>query len=113
MVSAAPLRVVFFGTPEFAVPSLHALLASPHQVVGVVTQPDRPRGRGQKVSDAPVKRIALEAGLLVLQPDRLADAAFLDQLAGLGADVGVVAAYGKILSERVLSVPPRGLVNVH
>jgi methionyl-tRNA formyltransferase len=113
MVAAGPLRVVFFGTPGFAVPTLEALLRSRHQVVGVVTQPDRPRGRGQKVSDAPVKQVAVAAGLPVLQPDRLADAAFLDQFAALGADIGVVAAYGKILSERVLGVPRLGMVNVH
>ena len=65
------LRIVFFGTPAFAVPTLSALLASPHHVVGVVTQPDRPRGRGQRVSDAPVKALAVERGLPVLQPERL------------------------------------------
>ena len=113
MVAAVPLRVVFFGTPGFAVPTLEALLKSRHQVIGVVTQPDRPRGRGQKLSDAPVKRVAVEAGLPVLQPDRLGDAAFLDQFVSLGADLGVVAAYGKILSERILGVPRLGMVNVH
>jgi methionyl-tRNA formyltransferase len=113
MVAARPLRVVFFGTPGFAVPTLEALLRSGHQVVGVITQPDRPRGRGQKLSDAPVKQVAVAAGLPVLQPDRLADAAFLDQFVELGADLGVVAAYGKILTERVLGVPRLGVVNVH
>ena len=113
MVAAGPLRVVFFGTPGFAVPTLEALLRSRHQVVGAVTQPDRPRGRGHKVSDAPVKQVAVAAGLPVLQPDRLADAAFLDQFVALRADIGVVAAYGKILSERVLAVPRLGMVNVH
>ena len=73
MVSA--LRVVFFGTPRFAVPTLEALLASRHQVAGVVTQPDRPRGRGQKVTAAPVKALAAERGLPVLQPATLRDAA--------------------------------------
>jgi methionyl-tRNA formyltransferase len=113
MVAAGPLRVVFFGTPRFAVPTLEALLRSRHQVVGAITQPDRPRGRGHKLSDAPVKQVAVAAGLPVLQPDRLADAAFLDQFVALGADIGVVAAYGKILSERVLGVPRLGMVNVH
>ena len=107
------LKVVFFGTPTFAVPTLHALLSSSHHVVGVVTQPDKPRGRGQKASDAPVKARARDAGLVVLQPPTLKDPAFVSDLANLGADIGVVAAYGKILTEAVLAVPPRGMVNVH
>jgi methionyl-tRNA formyltransferase len=113
MVTAAPLRVVFFGTPDFAVPTLDALLASRHTVVAVVTQPDKPRGRGHKTSDAPVKARALAAGIPVLQPDRLKDPAFLDSLTALGADLGVVAAYGKILTDAVLAVPRLGLINVH
>jgi methionyl-tRNA formyltransferase len=113
MVSAAPLRVVFFGTPEFAVPTLDALLASRHTVAAVVTQPDRPRGRGQKVSHAPVKARALDRGLPLLQPDRLKDQSFLDAVAALGADLGVVAAYGRILTDPVLAAPRMGLVNVH
>jgi methionyl-tRNA formyltransferase len=109
-----PLRIVFFGTPAFAVPSLDALLsAAPHIVVGVVTQPDRPRGRGQKISDAPVKARALAAGLPLLQPERLKDPAFLEQLAGLHADLGVVAAYGRILTDDVLAMPCLGMINVH
>src|SRR5436309_548417 len=108
------LRIVFFGTPEFAVPALDALLAaSPHAVVGVVTQPDRPRGRGHQVSDAPVKARARATGLPVLQPERLKDQAFLDSLAALRADLGVVAAYGKILTDTVLTTPRLGLINVH
>jgi len=113
MVDGAPLRIVFFGTPAFAVPTLDALLGSRHQVVGVVSQPDRPRGRGHKPSDAPVKARAIGAGLPVLQPDRLKDPAFLAALAALESDVGVVAAYGRILPDAVLAAPPRGLLNVH
>jgi len=113
MVAGRALRIVFFGTPEFAVPTLDALLRSRHQLAGVVTQPDRPRGRGQRVSVSPVKQRALDAGLPILQPDRLRDDAFLDSLAALGADLGVVAAYGKILTDRVLAMPPLGLINVH
>jgi methionyl-tRNA formyltransferase len=113
MVAAAPLRVVFLGTPEFAVPTLEKLLASRHEVAGVVTQPDRPRGRGQKTSDAPVKARALAAGLPVLQPQTLKDPAFMEAFVALRADIGVVAAYGKILSDAVLAVPPMGMVNVH
>jgi methionyl-tRNA formyltransferase len=113
MVSGRPLAVVFFGTPAFAVPTLEALLASRHHVVGVVTQPDRPRGRGHKTSDSPVKARALAAGLPVLQPDTLKDPGFGEQLGALQADIGVVAAYGKILPEAVLGIPRLGMVNVH
>ncbi|MGE3276201.1 MAG: methionyl-tRNA formyltransferase [Vicinamibacterales bacterium] len=111
--SRAPLRIVFFGTPAFAVPSLEALLRSHHEVVAVVTQPDRPRGRGQRVSDAPVKAAAVAAGLPVLQPDRLGRDQFEAPFAALGADLGVVAAYGKILPEWLLQAPRLGMINVH
>jgi methionyl-tRNA formyltransferase len=107
------VKIVFFGTPAFAVPSLDALLRSPHTVVGVVTQPDRPRGRGQKLSDAPVKARAVDARLPMLQPERMKDPAFLDALAAWGADLGVVAAYGRILTEAILAVPRLGMINVH
>jgi methionyl-tRNA formyltransferase len=108
------VKIVFFGTPAFAVPSLDALLrASPHTVVGVVTRPDRPRGRGQKLSDAPVKARAVDAGLPLLQPERMKDPAFLDALAAWGADLGVVAAYGRILTEVILATPRLGMINVH
>ena len=113
MVDDAPLRVVFFGTPEFALPTLDAILLSRHAVVGVVTQPDRPRGRGQRTTDAPVKVRARDARLPLLQPGTLNDASFLSALAGLRADIGVVAAYGRILSEAVLAVPRLGMINVH
>jgi methionyl-tRNA formyltransferase len=107
------MRVVFFGTPAFAVPTLTALLNSSHQVVGVVTQPDKPRGRGQKVSDAPVKALAVERGLPVLQPERLRPDAFESAFKRLGAELGVVAAYGKILPEWLLAAPAHGMINVH
>lgn len=110
---AAPLRVVLFGTPEFAVPTFDAILESRHPLVGVVTQPDRPRGRGQKTVDAPVKARAVQVGVALLQPERLKTPEFLDALAGLHADIGVVAAYGKILSEAVLQAPRLGMINVH
>lgn len=113
MVSGAPLRVVFFGTPSFAVPTLEAVLASHHPVVGVVTQPDRPRGRGHKTSDSPVKARAVAAGVPVFQPATLADPAFRLLLGALDADIGVVAAYGRILSEAVLAAPRLGMINVH
>jgi methionyl-tRNA formyltransferase len=105
--------VAFFGTPQFAVPSLESLIASRHQVVGVVTQPDRPRGRGQKMTEAPVKMTAVQHGLPVYQPARLGDPAVVETLGEWVPDLGVVAAYGKILPERVLNVPRLGMINVH
>ena len=111
--SAAALRVVFFGTPDFAVPTLEALLRSRHVVAAVVTQPDRPRGRGHQVLDAPVKTLAVSAGVPILQPQRLMDASFIERFTSLQADLGVVAAYGKILTDQVLAIPSRGFVNVH
>ena len=108
-----PLRIAFFGTPAFAVPTLDALIGSRHQVVGVVTQPDRPRGRGQKTSDAPVKARAVAADLPIVQPERLKDPAFVDAFAAWGADLAVVAAYGKILPESLLATPRLGMINVH
>jgi methionyl-tRNA formyltransferase len=113
MVAGAPLRIVFFGTPDFAVPTLEELLRSRHRIAAVVTQPDRPRGRGHRRIDSPVKTIAIETGVPVLQPDRLKDAAFLRAFADLSADVAVVAAYGRILPAEVLAIPRRGFLNVH
>jgi methionyl-tRNA formyltransferase len=114
MVTSAPLRVVFFGTPQFAVPSLEALLLSRRiQVAGVITQPDRPRGRGHHTTDSPVKRVARSNGLPILQPERLKDDQFLDTLSSWRADLGVVAAYGRILPEQVLASARLGLINVH
>ena len=107
------LRVAFFGTPGFAVPTLEQLVQSPHPVVGVVTQPDRPRGRGQQVTMAPVKALAVSLGLAVLQPERLARDQFQAAFTDLQADIGVVAAYGKILPDWLLATPSRGLINVH
>jgi methionyl-tRNA formyltransferase len=107
------VKIVFFGTPEFAVPSLDALVDSPHQVVGVVTQPDKPRGRGQRVSAAPVKARAEALNIFVFQPEKLRPQTFLDQMGALGADLGVVAAYGKILPETLLAIPRLGMINVH
>ena len=110
---AAALRIVYFGTPQFAVPSLATLIASRHPVVGVVTQPDRPRGRGQRLQPGPVKVLALEQGLPVFQPDRLHDAPVADTLAAWAPDLGVVAAYGKLIPEHLLALPRLGMINVH
>lgn len=107
------MRIVFFGTPAFAVPSLRALLGSPHTVVAVVTQPDKPRGRGQKISDAPVKAVAVEHGIQVLQPDSLKRERLEPEFDGLEAELGVVAAYGKILPQWLLDAPMHGMINVH
>jgi methionyl-tRNA formyltransferase len=107
------LRVVYFGTPDFAVPSLRRLLDEGYPVVATVTQPDRPRGRGQRESASPVKALAQERGVPVLQPDRLKDDTFLDSVRRLRPDLGVVAAYGKILPQALLDIPRLGLINVH
>jgi len=108
-----PLRLVFFGTPEFAVPTLRDVRAHGHDVAAVVTQPDRPRGRGQKPSPGPVKAFAERHGLRVLQPERLKDDAFLADVASLAPDLGIVAAYGKILPAALIAIPRLGLINVH
>ena len=107
------MRIVFFGSPEFALPTLEALLASRHEVTAVVTQPDRPAGRRHTLTPPPVKVMALERGIPVLQPEKVSDEASVDVLRGLGADVFVVAAYGQILRQRVLDLPKRGCLNVH
>ncbi len=113
MVAGTALRIVFFGTPEFAVPTLDALLQSPHRVVGVGSPPDRPRGRGHKTVAGPIKARAADAGLPILQPTTLRDENLLHQLRDLQADLGVVAAYGRILTGAVLGIPRLGLINVH
>jgi methionyl-tRNA formyltransferase len=112
-LKASGFRVVFFGTPEFAVPTLQKLLESRHTVCGVVTQPDRPRGRGQQVSDSPVKALAVERGLPLLQPTRLKVPGFAAALRDWRPDIGVVAAYGKIIPDDILALPRLGMINVH
>jgi methionyl-tRNA formyltransferase len=107
------LRVAFFGTPLFAVPTLDRLIASPHTVVAVITQPDKPRGRGQRVVEGPVKARAKEAGIDVLQPERLARESFSAGFDRLGADIAIVAAYGRMLPEWLLQTPRLGFINVH
>ena len=107
------MRVVFFGTPGFAAPTLAALLESSHPVIAVVTQPDRPRGRGQRVRPEAVKSLAEQRGLAVLQPARLRDEAFLKAFRSLEPDLAVVAAYGRILPSELLKMPRLGFINVH
>jgi methionyl-tRNA formyltransferase len=105
--------IVFFGTPQFAVPSLEALVTSRHQVPLVVTQPDRRRGRGQKVTDSPVKAAALAHDVPVYQPDRLRDPAVAVTLRQHAPDLAVVAAYGKLIPADLLTLPRLGMINVH
>jgi methionyl-tRNA formyltransferase len=107
------VRILFFGSPAFAVPTLDALTQSAHDVVGVVTQPDRPRGRGQQVTPGAVAAAARAAGLPLVQPATLAEGALRATLAAFEADLGVVAAYGRLLPDWLLALPPRGLINVH
>lgn len=108
-----PLRILFMGTPDFAVPSLQALLRSPHEVVAVVCQPDRQRGRGKVMSPPPVKIVAEENNVPVLQPPSVRTDDFFADIAGLTPDLLVVVAYGKILPTRVLELPRLGAINVH
>ncbi|MBL8055160.1 MAG: methionyl-tRNA formyltransferase, partial [Anaerolineales bacterium] len=109
---SAPVRLVYMGTPDFAVPSLRALTAL-GQVVGVVTQPDRPAGRGQKLSPPPVKQFALAAGLPIIQPARLREPEAMAQLTAWQPDLIVVAAFGQLLKPAVLDLPRWGCLNVH
>lgn len=106
-------RTVFMGTPDFAVPSLQALLSGPDEVLAVVTQPDRPKGRGRKLTPPPVKVAALDAGLPVMQPERVRSAEFIHEVASLEPDLIVVAAYGQILPQALLDVPKIMCMNVH
>lgn len=107
------MRIIFAGTPEFAVPSLQALLASKHEVCAVYTQPDRPAGRGQKLQPSPVKELALSHNIPVFQPTSLKPAEELAQLTNLNPDLMVVVAYGMILPQSVLDIPALGCINVH
>lgn len=107
------LRIVFAGTPEFAAAHLKALLDTPHQIVAVYTQPDRPAGRGQKLMPSPVKQLAVENAIPVLQPPSLKDAAAQAELAALKPDLLVVVAYGLILPQAVLDIPRFGCINSH
>lgn len=106
-------RIVFMGTPAFALPSLEALLAGEHSVVAVYTQPDRPAGRGRGLNASPVKRLAESHGLPVMQPVRLKEPQALRQLQDLAPDAIVVAAFGQLLPKTVLDIPPFGCINVH
>ncbi|MBF8222722.1 methionyl-tRNA formyltransferase [Halomonas sp. 328] len=108
-----PLRVIFAGTPDFAAASLQALLDSPHRVIAAYTQPDRPAGRGRKLTPSPVKALAQQHDLPVYQPQSLKSAEAQAELAALNADIMVVVAYGLLLPQAVLDIPPLGCLNVH
>lgn len=107
------MRIVFWGTPDFAVPSLRALLGEMHDVIAVVTQPDRPAGRGRALRASPVKQVALQEMIPVLQPVRARSPDFVEELRQFAADVNVVVAYGQILPQVVLEMWPHGSINVH
>ncbi len=107
------MRILFWGTPDFAVPSLRALDDEGYEVVGVVTQPDRPAGRGRKLTPSPVKDVATLMGIPVLAPERPLGEDFLAAMGALAPDLSVVVAYGHILRPEVLDVPPFGSINVH
>lgn len=105
-------KIVFMGTPDFAVPTLQALIQH-HDVIGVVTQPDRPAGRNNQIKQSPVKKVALESGIPVFQPKRIRKAEAIDELRQWEADIYVVAAFGQILPQTVLDIPAHGSINVH
>ena len=107
------MRVVFMGTPDFSVPALKALVEAGHQVIAVVTQPDKPKGRGKEVQMTPVKIQAMEYGIPVYQPAKVREASFVEVLKGLEADVYVVIAFGQILPKAVLELPKYGCINIH
>lgn len=107
------MRIIFAGTPDFAVPALQMLLESEHEVVAVYAQPDRPAGRGRKCQPGPVKSLAVSAGIPVFQPVNLKQEADIAQLKALNADLMVVVAYGLILTQTVLDIPKLGCINIH
>ncbi len=107
------MRILFWGTPDFSVPALQALLGEDHEVVAVVTQPDRPAGRGREIREPPVKTIAQGERIPVLQPDKARDPGFVAEVRDLAPEISVVVAYGQILTQEVLAIPPYGSINAH
>ena len=106
-------KIIFFGTPEFAVPSLQSLIDRKEDILCVITQPDRKVGRGQKLKFPPIKDLALKHDIKILQPEKIKDPKFIDQFQKLSADLAVVAAYGQIFPKTLLEIPPNGFINVH
>lgn len=107
------MKIIFMGTPEIAVTALEKLIDSDHEILAVVTQPDRRRGRGKKISYSPVKEIALKYGINVLQPEKARDPEFIEKLKSLEPDLIVVEAYGQILNKELLDIPKKGCINIH
>lgn len=107
------MRIVFMGTPEFAVPSIKMLVENNYNVVAAVTQPDKPKGRGNKITPPPVKVYAEEKGIIVLQPEKIKTGEFFRQLEALKPDLFITVAYGRILPQDILELPPLGCINVH
>lgn len=107
------MRIIFMGTPDFSVPALESLIASRHEVIAVVTQPDKPKGRGKEVQMTPVKETALTHGIPVYQPARAREASFVEEMRRLSPDVMVVIAFGQIMSKELLDVPRFGCINIH
>jgi len=107
------MRLVFFGTPEFALPSLQALVRAGHRIAAVITQPDRPAGRGGRLLPPPVKRFAESLGLVVRQPERIREAEFIAWLRSLEPEAGVLVGYGQIIPQTIIDIPPLGIINLH
>ena len=108
-----PWRIIFFGTPSFAIPTLQSLLEGPDEAAAVVTQPDREKGRGRKVILSAVKELAVQHGIPILQPEKAKEEAFQEKIKGLEPDLFVVVAYGQILTQSILEIPKYGAINVH
>ena len=106
-------RIIFMGTPDFSVPALQGLIDGPDQVVAVITQPDRPKGRGKKLTPPPVKTLAESAGIPVIQPTKIKTEEFAQELRSFKPDLIIVAAYGRILPSSILDLPPFGCINIH
>ncbi|MBI5184099.1 MAG: methionyl-tRNA formyltransferase, partial [Nitrospinae bacterium] len=107
------MRIIFMGTPDFAVPTLKSIIESQHSVVCVVTRPDRPKGRGMDLTPPPVKIVADSFGITVLQPDSVKENGFIDKLKDVKPDIIVVVAFGQILTEEILNIPRYGCINLH
>ena len=106
-------RLIFMGTPQFAVPTLEALIQKGHRILAVVTQPDRPKGRGRKQVPSPVKELAVTHQIKVLQPQKVSDDHFCDQIREMEPDMAIVVAFGQILKENLLTIPGWGVINIH
>jgi methionyl-tRNA formyltransferase len=106
-------RLIFMGTPQFAVPTLEALIHGGHEILAVVTQPDRPKGRGRKRAPSPVKELAIAHQIEVLQPQKVSDDHFCDQIREMEPDMAIVVAFGQILKKNLLTIPGWGVINIH